>query len=99
MKLLGYTEIIGTVISGVLALLWFDIRAIRKEKDNFSDRFRVQREDDLNIAYETFIKKEDHSILCENAMLRIEKSVALILKNAVSELKQEIRNGNGHRPG
>ena len=76
-------------MTGVLSLLWFDIRNIR-----------IKRESDRNEFEERYITKEYHCIICENAQLRTQKVLSEALNAAVLEIKSEIKkNGNGSGKG
>ena len=96
------TNWIGVVMTGLLSLLWWDIRKLRQEKDTLTDMVRdgVGASKEFTVmaikeVEETYIKETTHSLLCENAMLRIEKTFKTSIEGAVKELKSEIRkNGN-----
>ena len=81
-------EIINIAVTGILGLLWWDIRGIRKERD---DNYK-QREIDINTAHEVFLKKTDHTVLCENAALKLEQILDSKLRLAVDEIKHEIKS-------
>ncbi len=71
-------------IAGLLGLLWFDIRNIRKEKEtnsiNLEKRFQTAREDGFN----NFLTKDKHDLLCEVASLKIRTHVTAEI-NAMEE--------------
>lgn len=81
-------EIISMAVTGILGLLWWDIRGIRKERDDN----QKQREVDINNTQNTFMKRADHVVLCENAALKLEQILDNKLRVAVDEIKREIRN-------
>ena len=55
-----------------------------------------QREADLHVIDEQYLRKLDHNVLCENASLRVEQNLTKVIKEEVASVKQEIRkNGKG----
>lgn len=88
-------EIISLAVTGILSLLWWDIRNIRKDRAGAEEKQRRQREIDINTYHETFLKKTDHVVLCENAVLRFEQIVGKMIKESVVELKAEIKKNGG----
>jgi len=91
MELKNATDIIGAVMTALLALLWWDIRNIRIGRVKDDNSLRNRREGDLTMMHDTFLKKEDHKMLCANAVLRLEATMASVVKAAVVEIKAEIK--------
>lgn len=85
-------NIIGAIMTGLLTLLWTDLRKIRTERESLMDMIRSNAEE----IDEKYMSMERHELICSNAALRMEQTVGKMLKEAVHELKEEIRkNGNG----
>jgi len=77
-------------ITGVMGLMWWDVRNIRKEVSGSEEKTRIQREADIEVMHEKFLKKESHELLCENTVLRIEAKI----DQAVDAITAEIKNGH-----
>lgn len=90
-------EIISMAVTGILGLLWWDIRMFRKSRDSTEEKQRQQREIDIITYHDTFLKKSDHVILCENAVLRFEQTVGRMIKESSAELKAEIKKNGGEQ--
>ena len=58
---IGFKELAGGVYAGLLSLLWFDIRGIRKERD--------QHKKALNQTLEEYLTKEKHEDVCKITIL------------------------------
>ena len=79
----GFKEIAGLVWTGLLGLLWYDIRNIRIER----------QEQDVKIE-EKFLPRLEHELLCKNAHLTLQSEI----QKAKDEIIGEIRiNGQGCR--
>ena len=61
-------DFIGLGITGVLGLLWVDLRSFRSNKAGY-------------------LKEEKHTLLCENAALRLEKKMDEMQKEIIKEIK------------
>lgn len=66
--MLDIKEFIGIGISGILTVLWFDIRNIRKERDEHKKKIKEQ--------LKGYLEETRHSLLCENAALRFEAKLS-----------------------
>ena len=64
--------IIGVVMSGLLGLLWFDLRSIRKN---------------VHEEMAGYLTEEKHGLLCENSMLRVEKKIDTVKDEIIKEIK------------
>jgi hypothetical protein len=94
----GVKQIFATVWTGILALLWWDIRNIRRERDTFTaDRAAFKRDvNSQRSIFEDRIKTEfltehTHSLLCKNvvALLKVD---LLLFKD---EILKAIKDSNG----
>ena len=90
-------------MTGILGLLWFDLRNIRKEREQLTDLVRGSEEAAKKLAIQVakevddkYMSKDYHSLICQNVTLTMERSFRVMLKDAVDEIKKEIReNGKG----
>lgn len=91
----GAQELISSVAAGVLSLLWWDIRSIRKVGSIEQKERNVQREGDIDSFHTVFMKKEEHVVLCQLSSAQFENTMKTMLSEFAKELKEEIRRGNG----
>jgi len=65
-------EGLGLVYTGILSLLWVDLRNVRKSyKEN----------------KEGYLTEEKHKLICENSMLRVEKKIDTVKMDIIKEIK------------
>lgn len=96
-------NIIGAIMTGLLTLLWTDLRKIRSEREALTDMIRASEEAAKKLALEVsheidhkYLPRETHALMCANVVAQMELTFGKMLKAAVDELKHEIRkNGNG----
>jgi len=75
---------IGLAITGILGILWFDIRGIRKERTELK-----------STMYDEFYTKETHDLTCENVNLKQAKDIKEYIDIKFNDLKDFIKkNGN-----
>lgn len=72
-----FRDIAGVVMTGLLGVLWFDLRTIRKE-------VKVQRDESLS--------EKEHVILCENSTLRLEKTIVNMRDEILLAIKKNNTN-------
>jgi len=78
---IGLHEIVGIAMTGILSVLWWDIRGIRKE-----------REEQTKLMEDTYLKKETHDLLCKNAGLEFKNHVSQEIKVMRDEILTAIKN-------
>ena len=69
------------VAAGALGLVWFGIRSQRKELKN-----------DVDSIKETFLMKESHTLLCENASLKINEHLTQELTGLKDSIFRKLRD-------
>ena len=69
------------VAAGALGLVWFGIRAQKKEV-----------KDDVDNIKEVYLKKNDHGLLCENAALKVNQHLTEELTNLKDAIFGELRS-------
>ena len=101
-KMTRVVDIINLVIAGILSLLWFDIRAVRKareedEKERSADKLdREQQANKMkNEMYDVFLTQTRHGLICENAALKIKQHISVELANSEKRILAAIKQ-NGH---
>ena len=82
MQIVDIKDFIGVGITGLLGLLWFDIRGIRKERETHKEK--------IDEKFKGYLKEEKHTLLCENATLRFEAKI----DNMKDEILEAIKNNN-----
>jgi hypothetical protein len=73
----GLKEVFGTVWTGILGVLWWDIRGIRKERDTFKDEIK-----------EEYLTEHTHGLMCDN----VAKQFTINLMGAKDEIIQAIKD-------
>ncbi len=73
----GLKEVFGTVWTGILGVLWWDIRGIRKERDTFKEDIKAE-----------YLTEHTHGLLCKN----VHTQFALDLVSAKNEIIEAIKN-------
>ncbi len=68
-------------VTGILGVFWWDVRSIRKDKDTAKEE-----------NFKTFLTKDRHGLLCENAFLRVEKSIQEAVDTSKKEIIEAINN-------
>jgi len=82
MSTLDIKDFIGIAISGILGILWWDIRGIRNEREAHKTK--------IDEKFKGYLKEEKHELLCENATLRFEAKV----DNMKNEILEAIKNNH-----
>jgi hypothetical protein len=76
------------IVTSLMALFWADTRRrTERTEEECEDRLKSLRED----LTDGYLKKTDHTILCQNAVLRVEKKI--------DELKYDIQKEFNLRNG
>ncbi len=83
---LGFKDVIGLVYTGILTLLWWDIRKIRGERDEHKKEVKKE------IAI--MVTTHDHELLCKVAKLEAEKNFTKELDDLKEELLKAIKSWN-----
>lgn len=82
-------DIIGLIVTGILGLLWMDIRKVgrsrQEEKVERLERAALCKEQ----MFDTFLTKQSHNEQCAKNLARIETSIL----TTKMEILKEIRNG------
>ena len=73
----GLKEVFGTVWTGILGVLWWDIRGIRKERDTFKGEIKNE-----------YLTQDTHALLCNN----VGKQFTIDLMSAKEEIIQAIKD-------
>lgn len=82
---------IGILMTGLLSLLWWDIRDIRGEAATFrKDRQKLKDEID-----EKYLAKEAHQLMCQNSILRMEVNTAKVVQAAAKDIMAAIKQNGG----
>jgi hypothetical protein len=81
---LTWTSIIGLCMTGLMGVLWWDIRGIRKATEQDVDELKQE------IKGADYLTEAKHDLLCTNATLRFEK----IVSGMRDEIIKEIKNNN-----
>lgn len=83
-------EWVNLGVAGLLSIMWFDIRNIRKknqENDLNNEKARqAAREEIFNL----FLTKDKHDLLCENSGLRIKEHVSTEIKASEKRILEAI---------
>jgi hypothetical protein len=94
----GVKQIFAAVWTGILGLLWWDIRSIRKERETFTaDRatFRsdIDRQRDVfeDRIRSDFLTEHTHSLLCKNVVALLKVDLLLFR----DEILKAIRDNGG----
>ena len=75
------------VAAGALGLVWFGIRSQKKElKDDVDDV-----KDDVDDVRKTYLNKDSHSLLCENASLKINEHLTTELASLKDSIFGKLR--------
>ena len=82
MQIVDVKDFIGVGITGLLGLLWFDIRGIRKERGEFKKEIDEKLTD--------YLPEQRHALLCENAALKLEAK----MDDMKNEILDAIQNNN-----
>jgi len=78
MPALTGSEMISAAAAGILGLLWFDIRNIRKSYRDNKDGY---------------LTEDKHSLICENSMLKIGKQIDDMKIEIINEIKSNGNGG------
>jgi len=78
---IGLQEIVGGIMTGILGLLWWDIRGVRKDRETLNKEIA-----------DTYLSKETHELLCKNAGLEFKNHVSGELKAVKDEILTAIKN-------
>ena len=84
-------EFINLGVAGLLGLLWFDIRNIRKKNENLDLLNEKSRQAARDENFTIFLKKDDHTLLCENAGLKIKEHLSKEIKDSENRILEAIK--------
>ena len=79
-----FATIIGFSMTGLMGVIWWDVRGIRKSTQKDMAEFKQE------ITNSEYLPEEKHVLLCENASLRFER----IVSDMKDEIIKEIKNNN-----
>lgn len=79
-------DFIGIGTSGILGLLWYDIRNIRKERD--------QHKKAINETLDEYLTKEKHEDVCKITILETMNKVEKKIDESKEEILEAIKNNN-----
>lgn len=89
-------DFVNLGVAGLLGLLWWDIRNIRKDKEksglDLEKRFNTNRDE----LFDIFMKRTDHEVLCENAGLKLQQHVSKEIAASEKRILTAIKKSNGH---
>lgn len=80
MNITDAKDFIGVGIAGILGLLWFDIRNIRKERETYKEK--------IGDKFKDYLKEETHQLLCENATLKLEAKMDDMKDEILTAIKE-----------
>lgn len=86
MNIVDIKDYIGVAITGILGLLWFDIRNIRKGRDEHKKA--------INKTLETYLTKDKHEDLCKITILETMNIVATKIDESKEEILEAIKNNH-----
>ena len=79
---IGLREIFGGIWTGILGLLWYDIRCIRKERDTF--RGEIKHE---------YLTKTTHDLLCANVASLLKLDLLSVKEEIIKAIKDNGKCG------
>lgn len=84
MQIVDIKDYIGVAITGILGLLWFDIRSIRKERDEQKEKITGQ--------LKGYLKLDKHEDLCKITILETMNKVTEKIDATKDEILEAIKN-------
>ena len=84
---LDFSVVTQACIAGLLGILWWDIRGIRKSTRQDMNNFRKETKE------QEYLTESHHKLLCENATLRFQK----IISDMKDEIIREIKSNQNRR--
>lgn len=84
--MLEIKDMIGVGITSILGILWWDIRSIRKE--------RQEAEKEIDKKLSKYLHVNTHALLCENATLRQRSELKEYIDDKFNDLKAFIKNNH-----
>ena len=78
-----FRDFIGVGIAGLLSVLWFDLRSIRKDRSTLKEELDQK-----------YLSEEKHGLLCENVCLQFTNTVNEKLQEAKNEIISAIKENN-----
>ena len=85
MDIKDFKDFIGIGITGILGVLWWDLRNIRKDRDVFSNDMKKD-----------YMSKEVHELTCKAVSLQINEDMRKHIDDKFDDLKEFI-NANGFK--
>lgn len=84
-------EWVNLTVAGILGIMWFDIRNIRKKHTEsgleIEKRFNDAREENFKV----FLTEAKHTLLCENSGLKIKEHVSQEIKASENRILEAIK--------
>lgn len=77
---LGIREIVGAVWTGILGMLWWDIRGVRKEREEFGDKISNK-----------YMTKKEHELVCKAVCLQIKNDLGEMKTAIIDAIKENGR--------
>ena len=88
--MLNAQDIIGLAITGVLTILWTDIRKVGKSRNEMEIESLKKAEEFRSFMFKTFLTRESHDEKCSTTLAGVSKSIT----DMKLEILKELRNGN-----
>lgn len=82
-------DVIGLAITGILSLLWFDLRRLgkSKEKEELEDLKKV--EEFRKFMFHTFLTRESHDEKCGKTLADVSRSITEMKIDILRELRNK----------
>lgn len=71
-----FRDFIGVAIAGILSVLWFDLRSLRKGRGTLKDEIA-----------ETYLTEKTHGLLCENVALQFTNKLQEVKEEIIDAIK------------
>ena len=73
---IGLREVFGAIWTGILGIVWWDIRGIRKERDTLKGEIKAE-----------YLTKATHQLLCENTVAQFKMDLLIIKDEIIKAIK------------
>jgi len=80
-------DFIGLVMTGILSLLWFDLRKLRDLKLQDEVNELKKEAEHKEFLYQTFITNKNHDQKCANTLQCVENSIKSMKLEILKEIK------------
>lgn len=88
-----FQELLGVIMTGILGILWWDLRGFRKEAAGLRQEFQGykleiqrEREDLKEMINGKYLDVETHTLMCDKASLELLSKMAKVVKDAIAEV-------------